>query len=104
MKNITPQEWEALLTTDANATVIDVRTPGEWAEGILENAMLLNIMEQQAFIDTVKSLDNSKNYYIYCRSGARSAQACQFMQSIGFKTTYNLSGGIMSWNGITVTP
>ena len=104
MKNITQPEWEKLLSTDTNATIIDVRTPGEWSEGIIENALLLNIMEQQTFITTVKKLDPAKNYYVYCRSGARSAQACQFMQSIGIATTYNLAGGIMNWSGTTITP
>jgi rhodanese-related sulfurtransferase len=34
---------------------------------------------------------------IYCRSGARSAQACAFMASKGYGNMHNLAGGIMAW-------
>jgi rhodanese-related sulfurtransferase len=40
-----------------------------------------------------------KNYYIYCRSGARSSRACKIMGKAGFKNLYNLKGGILSWKG-----
>ncbi|HCQ29697.1 MAG TPA: rhodanese-like domain-containing protein, partial [Flavobacteriales bacterium] len=39
------------------------------------------------------------SYYVYCRSGGRSASACGAMASIGFPKLYNLAGGIMSWSG-----
>ena len=39
------------------------------------------------------------NYFVYCRSGARSAQACQLMSQLGFTSTYNLLGGILEWEG-----
>jgi rhodanese-related sulfurtransferase len=44
-------------------------------------------------------LDPSKNYYVYCRSGARSAQACQLMNQMGISSAYNLLGGYMEWEG-----
>ncbi|MEM9649010.1 MAG: rhodanese-like domain-containing protein, partial [Bacteroidota bacterium] len=49
--------------------------------------------------DEIGKLDKSKNYYVYCRSGNRSAQACALMNSIGIETTYNLEGGFMNWEG-----
>ncbi|MFC2148231.1 rhodanese-like domain-containing protein, partial [Bacteroidota bacterium] len=44
-------------------------------------------------------LDKSKNYYVYCRSGQRSRQACAIMNSIGIPNAYNLMGGILEWKG-----
>ena len=50
-----------------------------------------------------QALDKSKSYFIYCRSGARSGQACQLLNQMGIKATYNLDGGILSWNGDVIT-
>jgi rhodanese-related sulfurtransferase len=99
MKNITQTEWNELISNDDNTVILDVRTPNEWNEGIIKNAVLINIMESHSFMETIEKLDKTKNYYIYCRSGGRSGQACQVMNSIGFGTTYNLVGGIMAWTG-----
>jgi rhodanese-related sulfurtransferase len=52
-------------------------------------------------LDGLEALDKSKNYYVYCRSGNRSGQACAIMQSVGFETAHNLVGGFMEWTGDT---
>lgn len=99
MKDITQSEWEELTSKDTNKVILDVRTPNEWAEGIIENAVLIDILNPQSFMDEVEKLDKNKHYYIYCRSGGRSGQACQVLNSIGIETTYNLMGGMMAWSG-----
>jgi rhodanese-related sulfurtransferase len=38
------------------------------------------------------SLDKSQNYYLYCRSGARSGAATQFLKSNGFTNAFNVGG------------
>lgn len=98
MINITQVEWKALLENNNNAVIIDCRTPDEWRDGIIENAILMNINDPQSFMDGVNNLDKDKNYFVYCRSGTRSVQACQVLESIGIKSTYNLLGGILEWN------
>jgi rhodanese-related sulfurtransferase len=104
MKNITQTEWRALLAKDDNAVIIDSRTPVEWSEGIIENAVLLNINDPQSFMDGAHKLDIKNNYFVYCRSGHRSVMACQVLESVGIKTTYNLLGGITEWDGNLVIP
>lgn len=98
MKNISKTEWKKLITDDENAVILDVRTPGEFMEDVIENAILINILEPQSFMNTIEELDKDKNYFVYCRSGTRSVQACQVLESIGIKSTYNLLGGILEWN------
>lgn len=99
MKNLTQQEWADQLLTDANAVVLDVRTDLEVEEGIIPNAKHIDIYLGQGFIDALKELDTSKNYYVYCKSGRRSVQACTLMGQLGFETTYNLEGGFSEWTG-----
>lgn len=96
MENITQQTWINHIDTNEKAKVIDVRTPGECAGGTLPNAIQIDLMNQQAFVDSVAKLDKSDIYFVYCQSGGRSHQACNYMESQGFKT-YNLAGGLMNW-------
>jgi rhodanese-related sulfurtransferase len=96
MKNLNVQEFKTAIESNPNAVIIDVRSPEEEIEGKIEKSINLNIMEQ-SFPAKVMDLDKTKEYYIYCRSGARSASACQFMEKQGFNA-HNLEGGIQAWN------
>ena len=98
MANLTQHEWKEQLDNDSNAVILDVRTDGEVAEGIIPNAIQIDIYKGQGFIYILEELDKTKNYYVYCRSGARSGQACGIMNQLGFKNAYNLTGGILEWN------
>ncbi|MFV8376646.1 rhodanese-like domain-containing protein [Flavobacterium sp. LB1P62] len=97
--NLTQEDWVAQFEADENAVILDVRTEDETNDGIIANAILIDIHKGQGFIDEIEALDKSKNYYVYCRSGMRSAKACEIMNELGFKNTYNLLGGIIEWNG-----
>lgn len=94
---ISTQELEKLLQKK-DTVVIDVRTPGEFAQGHIPGARLINLYDT-AFSEKIAQLDKSKNYYINCRSGSRSAMACRKMQKLGFENVWNVSGGIMAWKG-----
>ncbi|HTG67185.1 MAG TPA: rhodanese-like domain-containing protein [Flavobacterium sp.] len=102
--NLTQEDWIAQLEADENAVILDVRTEDECDEGIIPNAINIDIHKGQAFIDEIEKLDKSKNYYVYCRSGARSAKACSIMNELGFDNAYNLLGGMLDWEGEVVTP
>ena len=104
MKNITQEEWVALIAKDEKAILIDTRTPNEWAEGIQENAILMDVLQPVKFEQDTQALDKDKNYYVYCRSGQRSMNACRLLESAGINTTFNLLGGMMIWEGPTVVP
>lgn len=99
MADLTQQEWQEQLANDSNAVIIDVRTQDEVDEGYIPEATHIDIFLGQGFIDEIKKLDPLKNYYVYCRSGGRSAQACAIMNSIGYGNTYNLMGGFSEWEG-----
>lgn len=99
MKELTQEEWKEQLEKDENAIILDVRTEQEVDEGYIPTARNIDIYKGQGFIDEVQKLDKSKNYYIYCRSGKRSAQACTLLDQLGFANTYNLAGGFLEWQG-----
>lgn len=102
MKNLSQKEWEEKTVSDPNAVIIDVRTQGECADGIIEGAKCLDIFKKDNFLSELKKMDSSKNYYVYCRSGQRSANACSVMENMGFDNVFNLTGGILNSTGKTV--
>ncbi|WP_033959118.1 rhodanese-like domain-containing protein [Psychroserpens jangbogonensis] len=99
MADLTQQEWISELGADNKAVVLDVRTPEEVAEGIIPNAIHIDIFKGQGFIDEVQQLDKTKTYFVYCKAGVRSGQACAVMNQLGFNKTYNLLGGFSVWKG-----
>ncbi len=97
--DLSQEEWSEQLQQDGNAMVLDVRAPEELEEGFIPNATNIDFYLGQQFLEEIGKLDKGKNYYVYCRSGNRSGQACAIMNSLGFKNTYNLEGGFMNWEG-----
>ena len=78
------------------APIIDVRTPGEFSQGHLKNAINYDI-SKSGFENQIASLDKSKPVLVYCLTGSRSTYAVRYMQSIGFKEVFELNGGMMKW-------
>ncbi len=99
MEDLTQEEWVEQLENDSNAVILDVRTDAEVAEGIIPNSIHIDIYRGQEFVSELEKLDKSKNYYVYCRSGNRSGQACKIMEELGFANSYNLIGGMLQWEG-----
>ena len=101
MQDLTQSQWREQISQDENALILDVRTDKEVEEGMIPNARQIDIQNAAGFMQKAQDLDTSKNYYVYCRSGARSAQACMILKSLGFSNTYNLLGGMVEWEGET---
>ncbi len=99
MADLNQQQWSEQLKIDDNAVILDVRTEAEFEEGYIPGALLMDIYNGAEFLQNAKELDPKKNYYVYCRSGGRSAQACMLLNSVGVKNSYNLLGGFSEWEG-----
>lgn len=99
MADLSQENWTKQLENDDNAVILDVRTQDEVDEGIITKAIHIDIYKGQGFIYKVEELDTSKNYYVYCKSGGRSAQACAIMNQLGFDNAFNLEGGFSNWQG-----
>lgn len=101
-ENLYAPEFRAALAADANAVLLDVRTAAEVADQKIEGSLHIDVM-QPDFTDHISDLDSSKNYYVYCRSGGRSSQACMLLAEAGFSgRLVNLAGGITQYDGPTV--
>lgn len=91
---------EASLPRDGSVTILDVRTPAEYAEGHLKGSVHIPLDELRGRLG---ELDKSKPLYVNCRSGLRSYVACRILSQNGFDC-YNLSGGFRFYEAVMGNP
>mgnify|MGYP002403810213 CR=1 FL=1 len=84
-------------TSDSKVQLVDVRTPEEYVQGHIDEALNINVLADN-FSTEIQKMDKTKPVYIYCRSGSRSARAAKAMQELGFKEIYDLKGGYLAWS------
>ena len=73
-----------------NIHVLDVREQEEYDALHLDGVTLLPLSE---LLDRYTELDKDQSYYVICKSGRRSARACQFLEEQGYDVT-NVQGGM----------
>jgi rhodanese-related sulfurtransferase len=92
--NINPDQLNAMIGSRHDFLLLDVRTRQENAEQAIRNSLLIPVQELS---HRLQELPKDKEIVIYCRVGNRSAFACAFLASRGYKVK-NLEGGILLWN------
>ena len=101
-RDIDPREAAALVEREANAFVLDVRTPQETAAGVIEGAILIpmdEIEERKRELPT-----DGRAMLVYCAAGGRSAAVCDHLSKEGFDNLHNLTGGFGAWPGAKGQP
>lgn len=93
---LAPQAFIKQAKADTTSIILDVRTPGEYKEEHLAGARQLDFLNTSVFDAGIKQLDNTHTYYVYCRSGKRSHNACIKMKKQGLKV-FDMEGGILNW-------
>ncbi len=99
IEDITPQQALTLILENQDNphfVIVDVRTPEEFAEEHIEDAINLDF-RSETFQDELNTLDKNKTYLIYCPSGIRSGSALDMMAELDFREVYKISGGIYAW-------
>lgn len=76
--------------------IIDVRTPEEYKSGHIPKAINIPLNNVDKIKNTVKDMDAI--IYVYCLSGSRSSQACNYFSKVGYTNVTNI-GGVGSWTG-----
>lgn len=89
-------ELAKLKEVGESIRVIDIRQPAELNSGVIPGAEALPMHTIPLRMD---ELNREEKLVMVCRSGARSAQACMFLQQQGYDKVYNLRGGMMAWAG-----
>jgi len=93
--DVTVNQFKDLLI-EQGGTVLDVRTPEEWAEGTIAKAEKINFYDDN-FATDIERLNKEEPVFVYCKSGGRSANAAETLKEKGFSKIYNLDGGITAW-------
>ena len=99
-RKISAQEAKEKMDSGQSLIILDVRTPGEFAGGHVKDA--INIANETIGKDRPSSLpDLDATILVYCRSGARSAQASKKLLALGYTDVYDF-GVIINWSYGTV--
>lgn len=94
-QRVDAQTFAAAVATPG-MTIVDVRTPDEFAAGHIQGAINYNV-EGPDFASQISTLDPSKTYAVYCRAGNRSQVAVAAMSQAGINHIYELQTGINGW-------
>ena len=98
LTNISTTELKDILNEDYQ--FVDIRTPEEYQGGHIEefniNIDFYEFSSNHALLD---QLDKDKPVVLICNSGNRSTQASNILDDLGFKEIYNVTGGVMAWDG-----
>jgi rhodanese-related sulfurtransferase len=89
------REFKARLNENTNALLLDVRSASEFKSGTIKGAKNSNMLSP-SFSSEIRTMDPTKTYFVFCRSGSRSGTAANMMSKIGLKVI-NLKGGIVAW-------
>ena len=94
--HINPSDAYNQLNSNDDIILIDVRTDEEIKISKISGSISIDF-NSESFYDSLLTLNKSKIYFIYCRSGRRSTIAVKYMRENGFHESYNVDGGINLW-------
>lgn len=97
IKTIDSKAFAEKMAATPNPQILDVRTPEEFTSDHIDNAKNINWLGT-TFVSDVEKLDKSQPVFVYCKSGGRSQKAAEKLNELGFKTIYQLDGGILKWD------
>lgn len=95
--NLSATEFQKKIS-EPGVVVLDVRTVGEFMGGHIAKAINIDV-EGMTFDGDIAKLDKSATYAVYCHSGRRSGIAVGKMKDAGFKNLFNLTNGVLDWQG-----
>lgn len=96
-RELPPDECRRVIDEEG-CRVVDVRTPAEFGQGHLEDAVNIDFYAPD-FKERLAALDRDRPYVVYCKKGLRGAKAMEILKQAGFSRVYNISGGYDSWAG-----
>jgi len=95
-QDLNAKQFYEMIQKEKDVIILDVRTPQEYQEGHISNAINIPVQILGQQLDKLNNFKDKK-ILVYCRSGHRSAIASQILDRAGFKNVYNLKGGLFEW-------
>jgi phage shock protein E len=96
LETVSPESAATIIADDSSEVILDIRTPEEFDQGIIEGAVNIDFYET-SFADDLDGFDKDAHYVVYCRSGNRSGQAMVTFADLGFTNVTEIDGGIANW-------
>lgn len=96
IRDISASEVDGLLGGEEGAVVLDVRTAPEFEAGHIDGAVNVDFLSDD-FAQQLAQLDRDTTYILHCKSGSRSAQALELMETQGFTSVAHLTEGYDGW-------
>jgi rhodanese-related sulfurtransferase len=88
-------QWDGTALQE-DVLLVDVRTPAEYQKGHLDGAVNIDFLAP-GFADQWKGIDTDRTIYVYCKVGGRSAKAAKLLDSLGYQSVVDLTGGYDAW-------
>lgn len=95
--HVNASQARELMTERPKLIILDVRTPGEFAQGHIDGAINIDFKNEN-FATSLADLDASQDYLIHCRSGGRSTKSLAVFKRAGFSHIIHMDGGMIGWN------
>lgn len=100
LKDVSNDEFVALIASKEGALLLDVRTPEEWNDGHLEGAAHADYWgDEAAFEAAMNAIPRDRPVLVYCEGGGRSGLTAKELIAAGHQEVYNLEDGISGWKG-----
>lgn len=96
LETVSPDTAATIIAENSDEIILDIRTPEEFDQGIIEGAINIDFYEP-TFSSDLDALDKDAHYVVYCRSGNRSGQAMSTFADLGFTNVTEIDGGIANW-------
>ena len=97
IETVSPEAAAIVIAEESSEVILDIRTPQEFSEGIIDGAVNIDFYEP-TFAAELDALDKDAHYVVYCRSGNRSGQAMSTFEDLGFTNITEIDGGIVNWH------
>lgn len=96
MPTATVEELKKEIDNKSDITILDVRTPGEYARGKIKGSINLQLDDIPTHVEKPLT-DKNKSIYVYCLSGSRSMIAVETMIKLGYKNVFDVKSGLLAW-------
>ena len=95
-KSVAVQQFANIISDTTTVILVDVRTAEEYGSGHIENALNIDVKQDDFEKNAINMLPKDKTIAVYCRSGRRSKKAAEILSKNGYNVI-ELDSGYTGW-------